>query len=68
MGTSLTPEFWERFAVLLVLALGVTCVLAAFFDDLVVRLQSRRAHRRPPAHQPVRHRAVREDRRTAVHS
>ncbi|MGY5051730.1 hypothetical protein ACWDE0_40080 [Streptomyces sp. 900105755] len=68
MGTSLTPELWERFAVLLVLALGLTCVLAAFFDDLVVRLQSRWAHRRPPAHQPIRHRAVREDHRTAVHS
>ncbi|MER5436451.1 hypothetical protein [Streptomyces sp. NPDC002588] len=59
MGTSLTPEFWERFAVLLVLAAGLTCVLAAAFDGLAVRLLSRRAHRaphRPPtAHRPQRH-------------
>ncbi|MET7481657.1 hypothetical protein [Streptomyces sp. NPDC005538] len=63
MGTTLTPEFWERFAVLLVLAMGLTCVLAAFFDDLAVRLLHRGTHRTPPTpHQPVR-----TDHRTSVH-
>lgn len=52
-GSSLTTEFWERFAVLLVLAMGVTCVLAAAFDGLAVRLLRRRAHR-PPMRAPHR--------------
>ncbi|MGW0821670.1 universal stress protein [Streptomyces sp. NPDC002845] len=49
MGTSLTPEFWERFTVLLVLvlvlvlAVGVVCVLTAAFDALPVRLLRHRA-------------------------
>ncbi|CAM5575445.1 hypothetical protein [Streptomyces aurantiogriseus] len=47
MGTSLTPEFWERFAVLLVVAIGVTCVLTASFDALAVRLLRRRVRRQP---------------------
>ena len=34
MGTTLTPEFWERFAVLLVAAVAVTFVLTAVFDTL----------------------------------
>jgi hypothetical protein len=42
VGTSLTPEFWERFAVLLVAAIGLTCVLTALFDTLAVRLLRRR--------------------------
>ncbi|MGV9452489.1 hypothetical protein [Streptomyces sp. NPDC003635] len=45
MGTSLTPEFWERFALLLFAATGVTFALAALFDALVLRRRSRRAHR-----------------------
>jgi len=45
VGTSLTPEFWERFAVLLVVAIGVTCVLTASFDALAVRLLRRRVRR-----------------------
>ncbi|WP_329530921.1 hypothetical protein OG568_08375 [Streptomyces sp. NBC_01450] len=65
MGTSLTPEFWERFAMLLVLAAGLTYVLAAAFDDLVVRLLRRRAHRTPPrTPQPP---VVRREHRTSVH-
>ncbi|TQJ86016.1 hypothetical protein [Streptomyces sp. SLBN-31] len=47
MGTTLTPEFWERFAVLLVAAMAVTFVLAALFDTLVVRLTNRGGHRPP---------------------
>ena len=58
MGTSLTPEFWERFAVLLVLGAGLTCVLAAVFDDLAVRLLRGRAHgaprQAPPPSRPER--------------
>ena len=65
MGTSLTPEFWERFAVLLVAAMGVTFVLTATFDALAVRLLGRHAHR-PPSHAP--HRSEPTDRRTSVHS
>lgn len=42
MGTSLTPEFWQRFAVLLVAAMGVTFVLTAACDALAVRLLRRR--------------------------
>jgi hypothetical protein len=64
VGTSLTPEFWERFAVLLVLAAGLTCVLAAVFDDLAVRVLRLRAHRTPPQ---APYRPERNDHRTSVH-
>ncbi|MFI6494422.1 hypothetical protein [Streptomyces sp. NPDC050564] len=65
MGTSLTPEFWERFAVLLVAAMGVTFVLTAAFDALAVRLLSRRV-RRPPTRVP--HRPESTDHRISVRS
>ncbi|MET9903636.1 hypothetical protein [Streptomyces sp. NPDC006446] len=64
MGTSLTPEFWERFAVLLVLAVGLTGVLAAAFDGLTVRLLLRRSHMLLPE---APHRLDRKDHRTSVH-
>ncbi|MCX4993117.1 hypothetical protein [Streptomyces sp. NBC_00568] len=64
MGTSLTPEFWERFAVLLVLAVGLTAVLAAAFDGLTVRLLLRRSHKTLPE---APHRPDRKDHRTSVH-
>jgi hypothetical protein len=48
VGTSLTPELWERFAVLLVAAMGVTFVLTAVFDALAVRLLRRRVQGPPP--------------------
>ncbi|MEX3101946.1 MULTISPECIES: hypothetical protein [unclassified Streptomyces] len=54
MGTSLTPEFWERFAVLLALAIVVTVALSTVLDALVVRLRHRPPRRprlpRTPAH------------------
>ncbi|MEU3795239.1 hypothetical protein [Streptomyces fructofermentans] len=53
MGTSLTPELWRLFAVLLVAAIGVTVVLTAAFDALAVRLLCRRAHK-PPTPMPYR--------------
>ena len=46
MGTSLTPEFWRLFAVLLVTAMAVTIVLSATLDALYLRRQRRRAARR----------------------
>ncbi|MFD5593400.1 hypothetical protein [Streptomyces griseorubiginosus] len=48
MGTSLTPEFWERFVLLLFAAMGATIVLTAFFDALALRIARRRAQT-PPA-------------------
>ncbi|MFI1163463.1 hypothetical protein ACH4UM_07590 [Streptomyces sp. NPDC020801] len=56
VGTSLTPEFWERFALLLFAAMGVTFALTAALDALAVRLLGRRAHRPPgrSAHRPER--------------
>jgi len=68
VGTTLTPEFWERFAVLLVAAMAVTFVLTALFDMLVVRLTNRRGHRppMPPARAP--HRPTAADHRTPVRS
>ncbi|MGW6316572.1 hypothetical protein [Streptomyces sp. NPDC055099] len=51
MRTTLTPEFWELFAVLLVAAMGVTFILAAALDALAVRLLRRRV-RRPPTQEP----------------
>ncbi|WRZ88884.1 hypothetical protein OHB54_07285 [Streptomyces sp. NBC_01007] len=49
MGTSLTPEFWTTFAVLLVAAMGVTFVATATLDALAVRLLRRHVHRAPTA-------------------
>ncbi|MER6086410.1 hypothetical protein [Streptomyces sp. NPDC001833] len=68
VGTSLTPEFWERFSVLLVLALAMTAILTAVFttafDALTARLRSRRRHgpapREPYRPEPSGH-------RTSVH-
>ena len=65
MGTSLTPEFWQLFAVLLVAAIGVTVVLTAAFDALAVRLLSRRAHK-PPT--PAPYRPEHAGHRPSVHS
>ena len=58
VGTTLTPEFWERFAVLLVAATAVTVVLTAVFDTLVLRLTDRRGrgHRPPAPPEPAAHR------------
>ncbi|MET9895315.1 hypothetical protein ABZZ47_34955 [Streptomyces sp. NPDC006465] len=65
MVTSLTPEFWDRFAVLLVLAVGLTAVLAAAFDGLAVRRSLlRRSHKTLPE---APHRPNRKDHRTSVH-
>ena len=47
MGTSLTPEFWRLFAVLLVISMAVTFVLSAALDALTLRAQVRRIRRRP---------------------
>jgi hypothetical protein len=65
MGTSLTPEFWMLFAVLLVISMAVTFVLSAVLDALALRAQRRRIRRRsaltrttggsrPPDRAPVR--------------
>ncbi|MFI6654898.1 hypothetical protein ACIBL8_05195 [Streptomyces sp. NPDC050523] len=53
MGTSLTPEFWRQFAVLLVAAMAVTFVLSAALDALYLRRQVRRAERRYPDTTPT---------------
>ncbi|MFI5553558.1 hypothetical protein [Streptomyces sp. NPDC051738] len=70
MGTSLTREFWERLAFLLVASTGVAFALAALFDSLALRRQNRRAHRPPikPV-KPIRapHRPGTEDHRPSVH-
>jgi hypothetical protein len=63
VDTSLTPEFWERFAVLLVAATAVTFVLTATLDAITLR-RLRRAHRQP-AHMP--HAVELADRGTSVH-
>ncbi|MFJ4200838.1 hypothetical protein ACIP2Y_14580 [Streptomyces sviceus] len=47
MGTSLTPDFWKLFGVLLVVSMAVTFVVSAALDTLVVRLQERRRQQRP---------------------
>ncbi|WP_432138406.1 MULTISPECIES: hypothetical protein [unclassified Streptomyces] len=52
MGTSLTPEFWERLAVLLLAATGVTFVLTAVLDALALRVARRRAAQLPPTPPP----------------
>jgi hypothetical protein len=49
VGTSLTPEFWRLFAVLLVASMAVTFVLSAALDALVVRAQRRHIRRRQTA-------------------
>ncbi|WP_405577210.1 hypothetical protein [Streptomyces sp. NBC_01092] len=70
MGTSLTPEFWERFALLLFAATGVAFALAALFDSLALRRQNRRAHRPPiKSVKPTRapHRPGTGDHRPSVH-
>ncbi|MFE6828466.1 hypothetical protein [Streptomyces sp. NPDC057690] len=64
VGTSLSPEFWERFAVLLVSAVGLTCVLTAAFDRLAARL-TRPPARRSPSRTPYR--PERGDRGLSVH-
>jgi len=46
VGTSLTPDFWKLFGVLLVISMAVTFVVSAALDTLVVRLQQRRRQRR----------------------
>lgn len=60
MGTTLTPEFWERFAVLLVAATAAIIVLTAVFDTLVLRLTDRhgRGHRPPAPPEPAPYRPV----------
>ncbi|MET9914969.1 hypothetical protein ABZZ74_51410 [Streptomyces sp. NPDC006476] len=51
MGTSLTPEFYERFALLLVAAMGATFVLTMLFDALALR-RARRHGQTPPTLPP----------------
>ncbi|MFJ5560705.1 hypothetical protein ACIQCD_25665 [Streptomyces sp. NPDC093250] len=58
MGTSLTPEFWRLFAVLLGISTAVTFALSAALDALVLRAQRRRIRR-----QPTRVRATEQPRR-----
>ncbi|ELP69127.1 hypothetical protein ACKI1I_15600 [Streptomyces turgidiscabies] len=49
MGTTLTPDFWKLFAVLLVIAMAVTFVVSAVLDALTLRMLRRRAaHGRSP--------------------
>ncbi|MFC8432438.1 hypothetical protein [Streptomyces sp. NPDC057253] len=50
MGTSLTPDFWRLFAVLLVIFAAVTVVVSAVLDALVVRMLR---HSRPTGHRSV---------------
>ncbi|MEU5047363.1 hypothetical protein [Streptomyces griseorubiginosus] len=47
MGTSLTPDFWRLFAVLLVIFTAATVVTSALLDALIVRMLR---HRRPAVH------------------
>ncbi|MDQ0766742.1 hypothetical protein [Streptomyces canus] len=49
MGTSLTPEFWRLFAVLLVISMAVTFVLSAALDALALRAQRCHIRRRRTA-------------------
>ncbi|MFI6931558.1 hypothetical protein [Streptomyces sp. NPDC050287] len=46
VGTSLTPEFWRLFAILLVISAAVTFVLSAALDALALRVQRRRVRGR----------------------
>lgn len=71
VGTSLTPEFYERFALLLFAAMGVTFVLTLLFDALALRLARRRGQTPPalpPSVPPTRmpHPPVGTDHRTPV--
>jgi hypothetical protein len=47
VGTSLTPDFWRLFAVLLVIFAAVTVVMSALLDALIVRMLR---HRRSTGH------------------
>lgn len=65
VGTTLTPEFWRQFAVLLVIATVTTAVLSAALDALVLRM---RAHRAPQGSSATRVvRTHRPTRGTPVH-
>lgn len=64
MGTSLTPEFWEWFAVLLVAAVALTVVLVAALDVLFLRIARQCGRRRVPQ---ARSRPVGTVRRAALH-
>lgn len=68
VGTTLTPEFWRQFAVLLVIAAAAVVVAAAALDALVLRMSDRLTSPRPPV-PPVdpAGRAPRTARRTPVH-
>lgn len=46
VGTSLTPEFWRQFTVLLVIFTAATIVLGAALDTLVLRARKRSLTRR----------------------
>jgi hypothetical protein len=63
VGTSLTPEFWRLFSVLLVAAMGVTFIATAALDALAVRLLRRRTPKPPAQALP---RPAPEDRRVPV--
>lgn len=65
MGTTLTPEFWRQFAVLLVIATALTVVVGAALDALVLRMRARRTPQRPPVTPVVR--THRPAQRTPVH-
>jgi len=65
VGTTLTPEFWRQFAVLLVIATAITVVVSAALDALVLRMRVRRTPQRPPV-SPVVH-THRPAGRTPVH-
>ncbi|WP_427924208.1 hypothetical protein [Streptomyces sp. cg40] len=65
MGTTLTPEFWRQFAVLLVIATALTVVVGAALDALVLRMRARRTPKRPAASSVVR--THRPAGRTPVH-
>ncbi|MCC9711311.1 hypothetical protein E4N62_42505 [Streptomyces sp. MNU76] len=49
MGTSLTPDFWRLFAVLLAVSATLTFVVSALLDALYVRRLRRRRDRQPTA-------------------
>jgi hypothetical protein len=66
VGTSLTPEFWERFVLLLFAAMGLTFALAALFDELALRWINRHTHRPPTAPRPTPPRTGTTDHRTSV--
>ncbi len=67
VGTSLTPEFWERFVLLLFVAMGVTFALTMLFDALALRWLNRRGHRPPTRPTPAPDRFETKDHRTSVH-